>query len=195
MKLDILLVGVGGQGILTTSNILARAALKAGVNVVTAETHGMAQRGGSVEVHVRLGDVYAPLIPVGGADYAISLEPVEILRYTQYLNENTTVILNDRPIVPPSVSAGLGKYPEISEILETLRGITKNVKLVSASKIAEEVAGTIQATNVVVVGMLAKLADLPFDYEVLEEVVKEFFPEKLVEPNLKALKAGYNYWG
>lgn len=195
MKLDILLVGVGGQGILTTSNILARAALKAGVNVVTAETHGMAQRGGSVEVHVRLGDVYAPLIPVGGADYAISLEPVEILRYTQYLNEDTTVILNDRPIVPPSVSAGLGRYPEINEILETLKDITKNVKLVSASKIAEEVAGTIQATNVVVVGMLARLADLPFDYEILEEVVKEFFPERLVEPNLKALKAGYNYWG
>ncbi|WP_290899395.1 indolepyruvate ferredoxin oxidoreductase subunit beta [Ferroglobus sp.] len=195
MKLDILLVGVGGQGILTTSNILARAALKAGVNVVTAETHGMAQRGGSVEVHVRLGDVYAPLIPVGGADYAISLEPVEILRYTQYLNEDTTVILNDRPIVPPSVSAGLGRYPEINEILEALKDITKNVKLVSASKIAEEVAGTIQATNVVVVGMLARLADLPFDYEILEEVVKEFFPERLVEPNLKALKAGYNYWG
>lgn len=195
MKLDILLVGVGGQGILTTSNILARAALKAGVNVVTAETHGMAQRGGSVEVHVRLGDVYAPLIPVGGADYAISLEPVEILRYTQYLNEDTTVILNDRPIVPPSVSAGLGRYPEINEILEALKDITKNVKLVSASKIAEEVAGTIQATNVVVVGMLARLADLPFDYEILEEVVKEFFPERLVESNLKALKAGYNYWG
>ena len=195
MKLDILLVGVGGQGILTTSNILARAALKAGVNVVTAETHGMAQRGGSVEVHVRLGDVYAPLIPVGGADYAISLEPVEILRYTQYLNEDTTVILNDRPIVPPSVSAGLGRYPEINEILEALKDITKNVKLVSASKIAEEVAGTIQATNVVVVGMLARLADLPFDYEILEEVVKEFFPKRLVEPNLKALKAGYNYWG
>ena len=195
MKLDILLVGVGGQGILTTSNILARAALKAGVNVITAETHGMAQRGGSVEVHVRLGDVYAPLIPVGGADYAISLEPVEILRYTQYLNEDTTVILNDRPIVPPSVSAGLGRYPEINEILEALKDITKNVKLVSASKIAEEVAGTIQATNVVVVGMLARLADLPFDYEILEEVVKEFFPERLVEPNLKALKAGYNYWG
>ncbi len=195
MKLDILLVGVGGQGILTTSNILARAALKAGVNVVTAETHGMAQRGGSVEVHVRLGDVYAPLIPVGGADYAISLGPVEILRYTQYLNEDTTVILNDRPIVPPSVSAGLGRYPEINEILEALKDITKNVKLVSASKIAEEVAGTIQATNVVVVGMLARLADLPFDYEILEEVVKEFFPERLVESNLKALKAGYNYWG
>lgn len=195
MKLDILLVGVGGQGILTTSNILARAALKAGVNVVTAETHGMAQRGGSVEVHVRIGDVHAPLIPVGGADYAISLEPVEILRYTQYLNENTTVILNDRPIVPPSVSAGLGRYPEMEEILETLKSVTENIKLVSASKIAEEVAGTIQATNVVVVGMLAKLADLPFDYEILEEVIKEFFPERLVEPNLKALKAGYEYWG
>ncbi len=195
MKLDVLLVGVGGQGILTTSNILARAALRSGVNVVTAETHGMAQRGGSVEVHVRFGDVYSPLIPFGGADYAISLEPVEVLRYSQYLSEDTTVILNDRPIIPPSVSAGLGRYPELDEVVDVLKEITNNVKVVSASKVAEEVAGTVQATNVVVIGMLARIAELPFSYEALEETIREFFPERLVEPNLKALKAGYEYWG
>ncbi len=190
-KLNILLVGVGGQGILTTSGIIARAALKAGVNVVTAETHGMAQRGGSVEVHVRLGDVHSPLIPYAGADVVVSLEPVEAARYAQYLNENTLVILNNRSIVPTTVSAGLATYPKLEEIISNLEGITKNVKVVEASKIASEVAGTVQATNVVVIGMLSKLIDLPIDYSKFEETIRDVFPEKLQEPNLKALKAGY----
>ncbi len=190
-KLNILLVGVGGQGILTTSGIIARAALKAGVNVVTAETHGMAQRGGSVEVHVRLGDVHSPLIPYAGADVVVSLEPVEAARYAQYLNENTLVILNNRSIVPTTVSAGLATYPKLEEIISNLEKITKNVKVVDASKIASEVAGTVQATNVVVIGMLSKLIDLPIDYSKFEETIRDVFPEKLQEPNLKALKAGY----
>jgi indolepyruvate ferredoxin oxidoreductase beta subunit len=190
-KVNILLVGVGGQGILTTSGIIARAALKAGVNVVTAETHGMAQRGGSVEVHVRLGDVHSPLIPYAGADVVVALEPVEAARYAQYINENTLVILNNRTIVPTTVSAGLATYPKFEDILATLEKITKKIKVVEASKIANEVAGTVQATNVVVIGMLLKLIDLPIDYGKFEETVKEVFPERLREANLKALKAGY----
>ncbi|HID18885.1 TPA: indolepyruvate ferredoxin oxidoreductase subunit beta [Candidatus Bathyarchaeota archaeon] len=190
-QLNVLLVGVGGQGILTTSAILGRAALKAGVNVITAETHGMAQRGGSVEVHVRFGEVYAPLIPLGGADVVVSLEPVEAARYARYLNENTFVILNDRSVIPPIVSSGLASYPEISKIVRNLEEITKNVRVVGASKIAEKVAGNIQATNVVIIGMLARLVRLPFGYNAIEEAVKEVLPERLHSINLKALKAGY----
>ncbi len=190
-ELNVLLVGVGGQGILTTSAILARAALRAGVNVVTAETHGMAQRGGSVEVHVRFGDVDSPLIPYGSADVVVALEPVEALRYAQYMNGRTLVILNDRPIIPPTVSSGLAKYPELDEILGKLKEVTENIKVVSASKMAEDVAGTAQATNVVVIGMLAKLVELPFSYETIEEALKEVLPERLHEANLKALKAGF----
>jgi indolepyruvate ferredoxin oxidoreductase beta subunit len=190
-QLNVLLVGVGGQGILTTSAILGRAALKAGVNVITAETHGMAQRGGSVEVHVRFGEVYAPLIPLGGADVMVSLEPVEAVRYARYLNRDTLVILNDRSVIPPIVSSGLAKYPEIGEIVENLKKITGNVRVVEASKIAEEVTGGIQATNVVIIGMLTRLVKLPFSYEAVEEAVKEVLPEKLHPINLKALKAGY----
>jgi len=193
-EINVLLVGVGGQGILTTSAILARSALKAGINVLTAETHGMAQRGGSVEVHVRFGDVDSPLIPYGSADVVVALEAVEALRYAQYMNENTIVLINNRAIIPPTVSTGSADYPEIDEILERLRKVTKNIKLVNASKIAEEVANTVQATNVVVIGMLAKLIDLPFGLDVIESALKEVLPEKLVEGNLKALKAGYEYW-
>lgn len=161
------------------------------MNVITAETHGMAQRGGSVEVHVRFGEVYAPLIPLGGADVVVSLEPVEAARYARYLNENTFVILNDRSVIPPIVSSGLASYPEISKVVRNLEEITKNVRVVGASKIAEEVAGNIQANNVVIIGMLARLVRLPFGYDAIEEAVKEVLPERLHSINLKALKAGY----
>ncbi|WP_048091312.1 2-oxoacid:acceptor oxidoreductase family protein [Geoglobus acetivorans] len=191
---NILLVGVGGQGILTTSGILARSALKAGLNVVTAETHGMAQRGGSVEVHVRIGDAESPLIPIGSAHYLIALEPSEALRYIQYANRNTTLLVNDRPIIPPSVSQGISSYPDIKKTYEKLKEYSERIELVPASKIAEDVAGTVQATNVVVLGMLSRIANLPFSYEIIESAMKDVLPEKLHEANIKALKAGYDYF-
>ena len=191
MKLNILIVGVGGQGALTTAAILARAALKSKINVLTAETHGMAQRGGSVEVHVRMGDVFSPLIPLCDADVMIALEPSEALRYSNYLNEDSKIILNSRAIIPPSVTTGRAEYPDLDVIIGELKKITNDVRVVDASSVAEEI-GAIQATNVVVIGMLAKLVELPFKYETLEESLKEVLPEKLHEINLKALKAGYN---
>ncbi len=190
MKLNILIVGVGGQGALTTSGIIARAAMKAGLNVVSAETHGMAQRGGSVEVHVRIGDVKAPLIPEGGADVMIALEPSEALRYAKFLNRKSIVILNTRKIIPPSVTAGVGKYPEIDEIISELRKISPRIIPVNASDLAEK-AGNVLATNVVVVGMLLGYFDLPFTLEHVEEVIREVLPGRIVDLNLRALKMGY----
>ncbi len=192
MKLNILIVGVGGQGALTTAAIIARAAMKSGLNVITAETHGMAQRGGSVEVHVRIGDVKAPLIPEGGADVVIALEPSEALRYSKFINEDTVVILNTRKIIPPSVTTGQGKYPELKDIVTEVENLTKNVKVVNASELAEKI-GNILATNVVVIGMLLAYCDIPIKYEDVEETIKETMPEKVVDLNLKALKIGYEY--
>jgi len=190
MKLNVVIVGVGGQGALTTSGILARAAMKAGLNVITAETHGMAQRGGSVEVHVRIGDVKAPLIPEGKADVMIALEPSEALRYSKFLNSKSIVILNTRKIIPTSVTAGTGTYPELDEILTELRKITPRVIAVNASEIAEK-AGNILATNVVVIGMLLGYFPMPFKIEHVEEVIREVMPDKIVDLNLRALKMGY----
>ncbi len=189
-KLNILIVGVGGQGALTTAAIIARAAMKSGFNVLTAETHGMAQRGGSVEVHVRIGDVRSPLIPEGSADIVIALEPCEVLRYARFLNPNTTILLNTRKIIPPSVSVGGQRYPELQEIVELVGTVTKKVITVNASDIAEDV-GNILATNVVVVGMLAALKDVPLSLDVLEEAVKEVLPDKIVDMNIEALRRGY----
>ncbi len=190
MKLNILIVGVGGQGALTTSGIIARAAMKAGLNVVSAETHGMAQRGGSVEVHVRIGDVKAPLIPEGGADVMIALEPSEALRYARFLNRKSIIILNTRKIIPPSVTAGVGKYPELDEIISELRKISPRIIPVNASDLAEK-AGNVLATNVVVVGMLLGYFSLPFTVKHVEEVIREVMPGKIVDLNLRALKMGY----
>ncbi len=189
--MDIVIVGVGGQGILTSSMILAKAAMKAGLNVLTSEVHGMAQRGGSVEVHVRIGDVLSPLIPLGSADVMIALELAEALRYARYLNEDSVVIVNTRPIIPITVTLGIAKYPDTEVVLGKLKEITPHVYPVNASEIAERL-GAIQATNVVVLGMLAKLVELPFSYEELEEAVKDVLPPKLHDLNLKALKAGYD---
>ncbi|WP_456330445.1 indolepyruvate oxidoreductase subunit beta [Archaeoglobus sp.] len=191
MRLNIVVVGVGGQGALTTSGIIARAAMKAGLNVVTAETHGMAQRGGSVEVHVRIGDVKAPLIPEGGADVMIALEPAEALRYAKFLNRNSLVILNTRKIIPPSVTAGSATYPDLDDIINELRKITPRVIPVNASEIAEK-AGNVLATNIVVVGMLFGYYSMPFSIEHVEEAIKETMKSKIVDLNLKALKMGYN---
>lgn len=189
--MDIVIVGVGGQGILTSSTIIAKAAMKAGLNVLTSEVHGMAQRGGSVEVHVRIGDVLSPLIPPGNADVMIALELVEALRYSKYLSSDSTVIINRKRIVPTTVTLGLSNYPDEETVLSKLREITPKIYPVNASEIAEEL-GSVQATNVVVLGMMAKIVDLPFGLEELESAVREVLPPKLHELNVKALRAGYD---
>ncbi len=189
MKINAVIVGVGGQGVLTTSQILARAAMIDGYNVISAETHGMAQRGGSVEVHLRIGDVKSPICPYGSADYLASLEAVEVLRYCKYLNEETKVVINTRKIYPPSVSIGMARYPEIDEIIENVKSFTKNVYTLNASEIAER-CGSVQATNVVMAGALIAL-EFPVRLESVEKAIKDFMPEKLVDMNIKALKEGY----
>lgn len=190
MKLNILVVGVGGQGALTTAHLIARAAMKAGLNVITAETHGMAQRGGSVEVHVRIGEVRSPLIPEGSANIVLALEPVEALRYARYVGKKTVVIMNSRKIVPPSVTVGLGSYPELEEIVEKLRSIADKVLLVPATDLALKL-GDIVVSNVVIVGALLSLTNLPFKIEHVEEVIKETM--KNSDINLKALRMGYEF--
>ncbi|MDK2876727.1 MAG: indolepyruvate ferredoxin oxidoreductase, beta subunit [Archaeoglobaceae archaeon] len=190
MELNILVIGVGGQGALTTAHLIARAAMKAGLNVLLAETHGMAQRGGSVEVHVRIGDVMSPLIPDCSAHIMLALEPSEALRYARYLNENTEVFLNSRKIIPPSVTVGIAKYPPIEEIVENLKKITQKVYVVNASEVAEK-AGDALTANVVIVGMMLSSLKLPFSVEHVEDVIKETM--KNPELNLKSLKMGYSF--
>lgn len=189
-KFNILLVGVGGQGILTSAMVMGEAAVNADINVLGAETHGMAQRGGSVEVHIRLGNVSSPLIPVAGADTVLSMEPVEALRFSRYIKEGTKVVLNTRSIVPLSVSMEGLEYPSIEEITETLEELGCEVFPFDATAIAERVARA-QATNVVMLGALSRAVELPFDIQSLENGLKQVLPQKLQKMNINALNSGY----
>jgi len=149
-RINILVVGVGGQGLITMSNTLARAALLEGTKALVAETHGLSQRGGSVEVHVRMGDVYAPLIPEGGADVIVALELIEAARAIGNLREDGILVANDRILRPavPNVRA-----PGRGELLEYIKEFTGNIYLVDAYYLASK-AGSTLSQNMVVLGTL-----------------------------------------
>ncbi len=185
------MVGVGGQGILTCSNILARASMNAGLNVITSEVHGMAQRGGSVEVHVRIGDVHSPLIPLGSADFMIALEPVEALRKLEFIGENSKVIINIKPIVPVSVTLGIAEYPKVERVIEIIEDFANKVVQIDAIEIAER-AGDVRCANVVMLGAFAKHTKI-FKLKEIEQAIKDVLPEKIHDINIRALKLGYEH--
>ena len=183
MKLNIVVVGVGGQGILTLSSIIAEACVREGVNVLVAETHGLSQRGGSVIVHVRMGDVEAPLVPLGEADLMLSMELIEAARYANYLKPGAYIVANDY-IVPPIPQT---KYPSREAITKTLSSKYK-LDLVPATKKALEL-GDPRTANMILLGYAIGKNLIPLNIETVERVVEEKF-EKSSHKNLEALKLG-----
>ena len=183
MKLNIVVVGVGGQGILTLSSIIAEACMRQGVNVLVAETHGLSQRGGSVIVHVRVGDVEAPLVPLGEADLMLSMELIEAARYANYLKPNAHIVANDY-IIPPIPQT---KHPDRKTITQTLASRYK-LDLVPATKKALEL-GDPRTANIILLGYTIGKSLIPLDLETVEEVVKEKFTRN-PQKNLEALKQG-----
>lgn len=183
---NILLTGVGGQGILAASQILAETALGSGYDVKKAEVHGMAQRGGSVVSHVRFGkEVFSPLISKGEADFIVSFEPLEALRYLDYLRPGGIVILNNRRILPQSVRVGDAEYPD--DIVERCRSVAAQVIVVEAEEIAESL-GDRRVTNVLLLGILSKFVDLPTTCWV--DAIRKRLPEKSLSANRKAFDRG-----
>ena len=187
-KTSIVLTGVGGQGIITASNILGKAAVKAKVNVFVSETHGMAQRGGSVICSARLGNVTGPLVPSGTADAIISLEPVETLRYVGLTNKETKIITDITPVIPFTVATGEEEYPDLSKVFKGLQNYGKLYKI-DAAKIAKD-AGALITKNIVMLGALAAIDVLPFKHEILLDTILESVPQKFKEINKKAFEGG-----
>jgi len=185
-KLDLLITGVGGQGAILASDIIGKAAVTAGLPIRAAETHGMAQRGGSVVNHIRVGNNYGSMIPKKGADLLLALEPMEAVRYLDFLKNGGIVIVNTQPIIPVTVTSGLKKYPEISDILDFLSE-KYIVKAFNADELAFE-AGNRLAMNVVMVGAVSSY--LPISKETLLDSVKALVPQKTIEVNLRAFEAG-----
>ena len=188
-KINIVLTGVGGQGVITAANILGKAAVKAGVNVFVSEVHGMAQRGGSVNCTVRLGDVSGPLVPAGSASAMLSMEPSEALRYIQYTNKKTKIITDILPVIPFTVATGDEKYPELEKIFKELEKYGVLYKI-DAVKLAKE-AGALITKNVVMLGALAGTEILPFKSDILLDTILESVPKKYKDLNKKAFELGF----
>ena len=188
MKIDIILAGVGGQGILSIASTIGVAAVKKGLYLKQAEVHGMSQRGGEVQSHFRLADyeIASDLIPMGKADLIIAVEPMESLRYLPWLAKDGWVITNDQPFV------NIPNYPEDAVLKAELDKLPNKV-VINADKIAADL-GSARSANMVILGAAAPF--LKMDYSDIENAVREIFAkkgDKIVEVNLACLKAGYDF--
>jgi indolepyruvate ferredoxin oxidoreductase, beta subunit len=185
MKSDIILAGVGGQGILSIAATIGTAAVAEGLYLKQAEVHGMSQRGGDVQSHLRVSDspIASDLIQAGKADLIISVEPMEALRYADMLSDSGWIITNISPFI------NINNYPEPEAIYAEIKKI-KNHVIIDADRIAKDL-GTAKAANIVILGAAAKFIDMPF--ESFEKALKAIFGrkgDKVVEMNIAALHAG-----
>ena len=184
--MNIMIVGVGGQGTLLTSRIIGKTALAAGFDVKLSEVHGMAQRGGSVVTFVRFGKkVYEPVCEEGTVDLLISFERLEAKRYAHFLKKDGVMIVNDTRIDPMTVVVGAAQYPEgIIEELEKSHNLYK----IDAGEVAKEL-GNSKVLNTVVLGLAAK--HIGFDKEMWIEILQKTVPQKTIEINTTAFLKGY----
>lgn len=188
---SVLFSGVGGQGIILASRILAKCAFVSGYMVKESELHGMAQRGGSVTSHVRFGEeVYSPLIHKGKADVLVALEELEGLRYAYYLKPNGRIILNQKKIMPSSINTAVTPYPE--DVKSQLESMGFGVDHVNALEIANNL-GNPKVENIILMGVLSRY--MPFPPSVWETVIKEAVPAKTIEINLAAFEKGRGLTG
>ncbi len=187
MKKDIILCGVGGQGILSIATIIGEAATKAGVNLKQAEVHGMSQRGGDVQSNLRLSTepIYSDLIAQGGCDVVISMEPMESLRYLPYLSKNGVVVTSNKPFI------NIPNYPEEKALFEELDALPNEVIKLDIEQVAKD-AGNARGANMVLLGMAAPFIEI-VTVEQLRSAIATIFARKgdaVVEANLKAFDEG-----
>ncbi len=186
MNKNVLLCGVGGQGTILASKLIASAAMKTDIPVMTAETIGMSQRGGSVTSHIRMGDkLYSPLIGKGTADIILAFEPGEAVRNLPYLKKDGVVIVNTRPVRPVTATLSGADYTGM-EMIDYLKGKGVNVITVDSTKAAEDL-GSAKVLNVVLIGAALSKNVLPISKADMEEVILEKVPQKFHELNQKAL--------
>jgi indolepyruvate ferredoxin oxidoreductase beta subunit len=183
---NLLLSGVGGQGVVLASYVLSQVALAEGYDVKQSEVHGMSQRGGSVTSHFRFGEkVWEPLVVQGTADILLAFEALEGLRYANWLKPDGMLIYNSLRINPSPVSAGLAVYPEDIDAL--IADAHPNVRRINANDLAQQ-AGTVKAANVVMLGAVSPA--LPFAADNWERIIEGAVPPKTIEVNLKAFRLG-----
>ena len=189
MNKNIVLCGVGGQGIVLAAKLLAATAMEKGLNVMSAETIGMAQRGGSVFSFVKIGDqVDTPMMGNGTADLIIGFEPGETVRVLPYLKQGGTVITSDRPVVPVSASLDPGSY-QAADMITYLQKNVPDLHVIHAEQVLQEL-GSDKVLNVVMLGAVAKTGVLGFDPDEMLRIVRERVPARFTELNTNAFMAG-----
>ena len=189
-KYRVCFTGVGGQGTLLATMVLAEAAIHAGHHVLASEVHGMAQRGGVVESTVMIGDIKSPIISEGEADVLLGFEPVETYRAMRKCSADSVVISNSVPVMPYSVAIGKGSYPEVEKLFAFIQGRVKKLLTLNAQALAEQ-AGSRLSANVVMVGALARSGVLPVSREAFEETIRTKTKAAFVEANLRAFDLGF----
>ncbi len=196
MTYNLMTCGVGGQGLMLVSNVIGIACAEFGLNIRTAETHGLAQRSGSIYTHIRIGkEVYSPLIPYGEADALLGMEAIETLRYIEFLKPNGVIVVNDYMWYPVQSTFNRVKdtenvYLSMETILAQLEKFTKNINIVNATEIAKQVGNPL-TSNMALLGALAKSEGFPLSLKQLQEIIPKVVPKKAIEVNLKALLLGY----
>jgi indolepyruvate ferredoxin oxidoreductase beta subunit len=180
-EFNIVIAGVGGQGVILMSELLGNAAVEDGLNV----------RGGSVSSTIRIGDgVLAPLVPTGKANVLVGMEPVEALRNIAYLWQSSLVILNTEKVIPFTIALGESTYPKIETIIEKLSRASDQVIQLSAVQIAQE-AGSSLSANIVMLGALFGIGQLPIKIETIKEQIRSRFSARLAPANIRAFDLGY----
>ena len=190
-EFNILITGVGGQGVILMSELLGKAAVADGLRIRGSEALGMAVRGGSVTSAIRIGDeVYGPLIPTGKCHTLVGMEPSEVLRNISYLSKSSLVLLNTAVTVPFTVSIGESNYPSLEEMLSQLGKASDRIIQLDASQLAQE-AGSRLATNIVMLGALFGTEQLPIKMATIKESIEARFPAKVAPVNIRAFDLGY----
>ncbi|MGA2572629.1 MAG: indolepyruvate ferredoxin oxidoreductase subunit beta [Candidatus Methanomethylicaceae archaeon] len=189
-ELNIIIAGVGGQGNVRGAQIIGTAAVRAGYHARVSDVYGIAQRGGPVVSHVRIGkEIYGSMVEEHTADIVIGLEPMEALRAAaKFLRPGGIVVLSTRPIYPVEVNTGKATYPALEAIMAVISKVSRKVVQLDATKIAED-AGIPIAANIVMLGVLSGLGILPFPEEAIKQSIRENIPRS-IEQNLKAFDSG-----
>lgn len=191
MKFNLIVSGVGGQGSILASRVIADAAIKSGYEVRVGETFGAAMRGGAVASHVKIGDIHSPLVEKDKADLIMSLEPLESLRVgLEYLSPQGIVISDIKPWYPVDVNIGASEYPSLEFIEESLLKLGKKVYFVDAAELAIK-AGSSKTANIVLIGALSATGVLPMEEKHIIKAIEERVPGKMIETNILAYRLGF----
>ncbi len=196
MTYNILMTGVGGQGLMSLAAMIGEACVDSGIQVVTQEQHGLAQRSGSISAHIRIGEAYSPMVPYGTADLIISMEATEALRYIEYLKTGGTIVSSSRlmhPVIETNKIVANRRenleYVTLEAIKENLVKVTKDIHHIDSTALASK-AGNPRTENVVLLGAASSIDGFPLTAEQLVEAIKSIVPGRTVEQNIKAFELG-----